>query len=105
MSITGRFFITPHAVERYRTRIRRGLSYDEALSELIGLAAAGRRVRAYEAPGLVHAELWRGPRMGSQGDRDPRSRLRFVVGFMPGGLPQVVTVLPVGKSATCVTDR
>lgn len=78
----GNYFVTPHAVERYRERIpgKRRLSYEEALGELINLLAKAHFVRA-EADGT---ELWRVGRP---------NRLRFKVSRESHGLPQVLTVM------------
>lgn len=105
----GRFFVTPHAVESYRSRVRGGIGYDRALRELISLTSYGRFVESYRGLRLpqfegARLELWRGPRIGPNRrsrDRkipgDPRDRLRFVVAHGPGDKPQVVTVLPIGR--------
>lgn len=87
----GRFFVTPHAVERYRERFRQTVGYRTALRELILITSAAKRV------GTTHdgrGEIWRGPRIGAKSKQDRRSRLRFVVANGERGeLPQVVTVL------------
>lgn len=101
----GRFFVSPHAVRRYRERIRSDLTYEQALDELIDLTSSGRLVGPYTGQRLTQggvraAELWRGPRVGRQRERLPQSRLRFVVGHASGGqLPQVITVLPIGRTS------
>lgn len=103
---TGLFFVTPYAVARYRERLRPRLSYQRALEELIVLTSAGRQVGPYlgrqlpqKFPGL-RLEVWRGARVGPVRQQDRRSRLRFVVGYGPGELPQVITVLSNGSCAT-----
>lgn len=80
--VTGRFFVTPHAVERYRERIpgKRGLSYEQALGELIRLLDRAHRVRVDDNG----TELWR---VGNP------TRLRFRVQPSSLGLPQVLTVM------------
>lgn len=105
----GRFFVTPHAVESYRSRVRGGIGYDRALRELISLTSYGRFVESYRGLRLpqfegARLELWRGPRIGPNRNRgrqrikgDARDRLRFVVAYGPGELPQVVSVLPIGR--------
>lgn len=75
----GRWFITPHAVRQYITRIVPGLSYGRALSELIQMSIGSHFVRQQR-----NGELWRGPK--------PR-RLRFIVCHDAPGKPQLVTVL------------
>ena len=82
MAASGRWFITPHAVQRYIERFAPRSSYEEALSALIRESTAARRVKALPT-GLV---LYRGPR--------PR-RLRFFLqeGVEAPALPILVTVL------------
>lgn len=77
--IPGRWFITPHAVARYRERIRR-CSYAEALGDLVALSDRAHLVRV-DADGMEH---WRGP-------RPLRLRFRVLPGTGPKG--QLVTVL------------
>jgi hypothetical protein len=80
MSVVGRWFITPHAVRRYIQRVAPGLTYEQALGELVHLSESARRVKE-RAPGIW---LWRGPK--------PR-RLRFVVSTRGAGeLPQLLTL-------------
>lgn len=88
---SGRFFVTPHAVNRYRERLRQTVSYRVALRELILITSAGKYMGpTYDGRG----ELWRGPRIGPKMRQDRRSRLRFVVCHGERGeKPQVVTVL------------
>jgi len=82
MSASGRWFITPHAVRRYRERFAPGSTYEEALAELIRASMVARRVKVLPT-GLV---LYRGPK--------PR-RLRFFLqeDVAPPALPVLVTVL------------
>ena len=82
MSVSGRWFITPHAVARYRQRFAPGFTYEEALAELIRASETARRVKVL-VTGLV---LYRGPK--------PR-RLRFFLQEEVGplALPALVTVL------------
>lgn len=80
MAAVGRWFVTPHAVERYRERIDPRASYDVALARLIAESLVSRPVKELE-PGLW---LYRGSR--------PR-RLRYRVSTAGDGLPQLVTVL------------
>lgn len=65
----GRWFITPHAVERYIERVEPGLTYEQALGRLIDLSNAARHVKTYprqpDSPSEKYRhgyELWRGPR-------------------------------------------
>jgi len=105
----GRFFVTPHAVTRYIERIMQppgdvaaavadpGMRA-QALAQLIDLTSSGRYVDAWTGdPGEGRGPfgLWRGPRVGTTGQPDRRSRLRFIVGRGEGDLPAVVTVLPL----------
>lgn len=109
-SAQGRFVVTSHAVNSYRRRLRGGIDYDRALRELVSITSAGRFVELYRGLRFpqfegVRLELWRGPRIGpnrySRGREanpgDPRDRLRFVVAYGNEGLPQVVSVLPIGR--------
>lgn len=83
MSAVGRWFVTPHAVQRYRDRIDPQASYEKALGVLIHLTARAHFVR----PTREGAELWR--LSGADG------RLRFIVRASElGALPQLLTVLP-----------
>lgn len=79
----GRWFVTPHAVKRYR--VRAGLpaqtSYERALGLCIREGVAASFQRRLESG----AELWRSPR-----------GLGFVVGAGEGVKPALVTVLGVG---------
>lgn len=79
----GEFFITGHAVRRFRERVPGAarLSYDQALTQMIQQMKRAHYVKQIR-DGL---DLWRGP-------KPHRLRLRVA----PGGsglLPQVVTVL------------
>jgi hypothetical protein len=89
MAVSGSWFITPHAIERYRERFAPRFTYEEALSELIRASQAARRVKILPT-GLV---LYRGPK--------PR-RLRFFLQeeVAPNDLPILVTVL--GRSAAAI---
>lgn len=81
--IAGRWFITPHAVTRYRQRIAPHLTYEHALAELIRASQTAHRCTPrHDVPG---AWLWRGGRP---------LRLRFIVQerVPPGSLPQLLTV-------------
>lgn len=89
MSAQGRWFVTPHAVERYRERVE-DVSYADALASLVAESERAHPVREIE-PGLW---LWRGAK--------PR-RLRFRVSTHGPGLPQLVTVLEAhdGRRRPC----
>jgi hypothetical protein len=82
MAASGQWFITPHAVRRYRERFAASFTYEEALAELIRASRVARRVKVLPT-GLV---LYRGPK--------PR-RLRFFLqeDVAPHALPILVTVL------------
>jgi hypothetical protein len=88
MAASGPWFITPHAVTRYRERFAARATYEEALSELIRAALTARRVKLLPT-GLV---LYRGPK--------PR-RLRFFLQeeVAPHALPVLVTVLGRSEAA------
>ena len=99
MSAAGRFFITPHAVQRYRERAARSISYETALAELIQQSECAHRVK----PMRDGAELWRGPKP---------LRLRMIVMPQKAGLPQLLTVKRghdganmVGKEQKCEASR
>lgn len=85
--VVGRWFVTPHAVLRYIERIRPGLSYDEALADLIRFSLVSKKKailprRSGESEKFT-TWLWRGPRP---------LRLRFRVVENDRDLPQLVTV-------------
>lgn len=81
----GRFFITPHAIERYRERVHRGISYERALAEIIDQADQSHYVKDYNS-----AQYWRGPKP---------MRLRLLVAPASGNeLPQLLTILPASDS-------
>lgn len=79
----GEFFITGHAIRRFRERVPGAsrLSYEQALTEMIQQMKRAHYVKSI-AGGL---DLWRGP-------KPHRLRLRVAPGSA-GLLPQVVTVL------------
>jgi len=82
----GRWFITPHAVRRYRKRVVPGASFADALECLIVESERAHRVRAlpYLIDGKL-ADLWRGARP---------HRLRFyVVADEHGRHPALITVV------------
>lgn len=85
MSITGRFFVTPHAVERYIERIHPGIKYEQALREILEHADRAHRVKEIE-PGVSE---WRAR---------PPLRLRFRIAEHGPDLPQVLTVLKPSES-------
>lgn len=86
MSAAGLWFVTPHAVERYRERVKhaRRLSYEQALAELIRASHTAKFKGTREGGAM----LFRGPKP---------LRLRFVVQPPPepGALPQFITILPL----------
>jgi hypothetical protein len=78
----GRFFVTPHAVERYQERVHRGICYDRALREILEICERAHYVKDYHGG----AQYWRGPKP---------MRLRLLVAPAVGDeLPQVITILP-----------
>lgn len=87
MTAAGAWFVSPHAVEKYRERFAPLLTYEEALAELVEASKTAHYVKTYDhhensvRGGL---ELWRGPRP---------LRLRYWVGRREDGLPQLVTVV------------
>lgn len=81
----GRFFYTPHAVNRYRERVHRGISYERALFELIEIGEKAHYVKDYNS-----GQYWRGPKP---------MRLRMIVAPSIGAeLPQVTTILPAADN-------
>jgi hypothetical protein len=76
----GKWFVTPHAVERYIQRFARGLTYEQALEDLIAYSGTAHYVKEWK-PSI---DLWKGPK--------PR-RLRFWVGKREDGAPQLITVM------------
>jgi hypothetical protein len=82
MAASGRWFITPHAVEQYIRRFARRSTYEEALGALIRESIEARRVKVLP----TGAVLYRGSR--------PR-RLRFFLreDVEAPALPILVTVL------------
>lgn len=90
MAAVGKWFITPHAVERYRERIDPRASYEVALARLIDESMSAKRVKEI-SPGVA---LYRG--------RKPR-RLRYCVAEKGEMLPQLLTVLTPfdGWTAPC----
>lgn len=80
--IPGAWFITPHAVDRYREHTGRPeMAYEAALAELVEESRGAHHVKRLQSL----KELWRGPK--------PR-RLRFIVGDGEDGKPALVMVLP-----------
>jgi len=78
----GRFFVTPHAIDRYRDRVHRGINYDRALDEILEMCERAHYVKDYHGG----AQCWRGPKP---------MRLRLLVAPSTGDeLPQVMTILP-----------
>jgi hypothetical protein len=87
VSVAGRWFVTPHAVKRYRERVDRGVTYEVALARLVEMSEVAHRVSV--RPDGV--EVWRvGRRFG---------RVRFCVQPAGEGLPQLLTVLPGCEAA------
>jgi hypothetical protein len=89
--IRGEWFITPHAVERFRQMTQPDWTYEEALDELVGVSQQARPIRALY-PGVW---LYRTPKRRVDGRRVSGDRL--VVSYRLPGAPQLVTVLPRGR--------
>ncbi|HEX6940905.1 MAG TPA: hypothetical protein VF158_15920 [Longimicrobiales bacterium] len=84
--IAGRFFVTPHAVERFRQRIAPHLTYEQALGAIIrGLDATDSERRPAQS----------GTRYYIRVRRPYAFRALIVPG--EGPLPAVATVLRSGK--------
>lgn len=97
VSAAGRWFVTPHAVERYVERIEPGLTYDEALGRLVALSERAHFVREKVTVDFGRVEIWRGPKP---------TRIRCYV--VPGGegeMDVLVTVLPTFDGAPPRTVR
>lgn len=79
----GPWFITPHALDRFRERVTGGaeLSYEEALGRIIREAQGAHHVKNLDSG----SQLWRGPKP---------LRLRYLVAGSERGKPALVTVLP-----------
>ena len=79
----GRWFVTPHAVARFRERLpaARAMTYEQALGAIIRDVDAAHFVKALD----TGVQLWRGPKPW---------RLRYIVtsAGSPGALPVLVTV-------------
>jgi hypothetical protein len=81
VSAAGRFFWTPHAVNRAIERLWPMATYEEALGRLVTAAESAHLLRVEE-----RGEIWRARRP---------LRFRFIVGASaPDGLPPVLTVIP-----------
>lgn len=80
--VTGKWFITPHAVHRYIARSHPKLSYDEALAELIRVSEKAKRKKSL-GDGIA---MYRGPKP---------EKLRCIVSeniTEENPLPQLLTV-------------
>jgi hypothetical protein len=86
MPISVSFFVTPHAVDRYRERVHPGISYERALSEIIEASETAHFVKHYIDGEWHDAEYWRCSRSFG--------RLRLIVSRRGGELPQIRTILP-----------
>lgn len=84
MPAAGRYFITPHAVHRYVERVMPGLTYEQALGDMINAlertTSSPKRLR----DGMLRVRV-----------RKPRDWFALVSDRGPG-LPQVVTVMRSG---------
>lgn len=80
MTASGRFFVAPHAVERFRHRMRPHLSYDRARRQLLRIAETAHPVKERRDGRWLYRAA-------------PPTRLRLVVGEGEGPLPAIVTVL------------
>jgi len=88
MAVAGPWFISPHAVQRYRERVR-DVAPQEALDALVDVASRAHFVRELPS-GLA---LWRGP-------RPLRLRLRVAKPTTADDLPSLVTVMAGCDAAT-----
>lgn len=86
---SGKFFVTPHAIDQYLLRVRPGVSRQEALADLIRTSLGATKVRDFPDG----RELWRGPNKGVV------RRLLFIVApSREGVLPVIETVPPRRQS-------
>lgn len=86
---SGKFFVTPHAIDQYLLRVRPGLSRQHALVDLIRMSAGATKVK--DLPD--GRELWRSPNKGVV------RRLLFIVApSQEGVLPVIETVPPRRQS-------
>lgn len=87
---SGRFFVTPHAVSRYRQRVHRGISYERALEEIMVESERAHFVKRAPLAYRGIVEYWRGPKP---------MRIRLVVKQNHRvKLPTIVTVLPAADN-------
>lgn len=76
----GRWFVTPHALDRYREHVRSDSPGGALLRRLLTEAEKAHFVKALDNG----PQLWRGP---------PPRRLRFIVSVCSDGtLPSLITV-------------
>lgn len=80
----GRAFVTPHAVRRWQARIHPGVTYRQAIAEIIEALVVSTLLRT-DPDGTQH---WRASRRCRWG----RLRMRMRPGT--GELPAIVTILP-----------
>ena len=86
--IVGRWFVTPHAVERYIFRVRPGVGLSQARDEILQLAERAVRIRS-AGDGI---EDWRHPRF-----RQLFFRVNAKATSFRGDLPVLITVFVAGE--------
>jgi len=86
LEVAGDYFISPHAVERFRRRLARRLTYEQALGEII------KGIRDYGGPMKPSASR---PGVYTIRVKGPEYRFRAVVDMRrrEGPLPVVATIL------------
>ncbi len=84
MTASGRWFITPHAVERFIELTGGGMSYEGALTRLISASQTADLRKQLDSGALLYVHRGTGPRW------------RFIVAVPSeeGLLPQLITVRP-----------
>lgn len=91
----GRFYVTGHAIKRYRQRVR-NVPRDQALRELVEMSSAATCLKTFEDG----SSLWRGP------NRAVAPRLLFLVGpTSEGDLPAIRTIPERRKHARSPTNH
>lgn len=91
----GRFYVSPHALDRYVERVRPRLPRAAALRELVAISSAAEKLRTFEDGD----ELWRGPNTG------PAPRLLFLVAPQSEGRLPVIRTVPERKKQDSKRDN
>lgn len=89
MSAAGRWFITPHAVQRFRERVR-SCTYEEALATLVEWSTVATAVKVPEQHDQI--VYFRGPNYRLDDGKKRRGR-RLRVSYSGDRMPQLLTVI------------